>query len=99
MMLCLSALIIVGLATGPTVTLGDGTQCTLPATYLYDATSGFYYDSNTGLYFDPKSQVNCIVTSQYVICDHSSSITTTVRHSSIVTLTTTVKLMYQLTSM
>ena len=48
---------IVDLATGPTVTLGDGTQCTLPATYLYDATSGFYYDSSTGLYFDPKSQV------------------------------------------
>ena len=51
------ALIIVGLATGPTVTLRDSTQCTLPATYLYDATSGFYYDSSTGLYFDPKSQV------------------------------------------
>ena len=51
-------LIVVDLATGPTVTLGDGTECTLPATYLYDATSGFYYDSSTGLYFDPKSQVN-----------------------------------------
>lgn len=48
------------IATGPTVTLGDGTQCTLPATYLYDATSGFYYDSSTGLYFDPKSQVSVL---------------------------------------
>ena len=57
-------------ATGPTVTLGDGTQCTLPATYLYDATSGFYYDSSTGLYFDPKSQVylSCTVSTLCFTC-------------------------------
>jgi len=58
------------IAAGPTVTLGDGTQCTLPATYLYDATSGFYYDSSTGLYFDPKSQVCPFVLwhVHYVVC-------------------------------
>ena len=31
------------LAISSNVTLGDGTTCSLPSTYLHDATSGFYY--------------------------------------------------------